>query len=72
MEIIGEILVEFLAGLADFDERKYSPFGFRYWLGWLRILLISPCFSFMKITERHRWFNFIVPSLFLSLLISGA
>ncbi|HGF1449149.1 hypothetical protein HCC70_07690 [Streptococcus suis] len=38
MEIIGEVLVEFLTGLADFDERKYPPFGLRYWLGWLAVV----------------------------------
>lgn len=38
MEFFGELLVEFLTGLADFDERKYPPFGFRYWLGWLGLL----------------------------------
>ncbi|HFI0405288.1 TPA: hypothetical protein ACGOYB_001383 [Streptococcus suis] len=38
MEFFGELLVEFLTGLADFDERKYPPFGLRYWLGWLGLL----------------------------------
>lgn len=34
MEFLGELVFELLAGLADFDERKYAPFGLRYWLGW--------------------------------------
>ncbi|HEL2003662.1 TPA: hypothetical protein ACGO21_000128 [Streptococcus suis] len=39
MEFFGELLVEFLTGLADFDEKKYPPFGIRYWLGWLGVLI---------------------------------
>ncbi|MDW8682081.1 hypothetical protein Q7W17_08155 [Streptococcus suis] len=38
MEFLGELLVEFLTGLADFDEKKHPPFGIRYWLGWLGLL----------------------------------
>ncbi len=35
MEIIGEILVEFLTGLADFDEKKHPPLAFAIgWAGW--------------------------------------
>lgn len=39
MEFFGELLVEFLTGLADFDEKKHPPFGIRYWLGWLGVLI---------------------------------
>jgi hypothetical protein len=39
MEFFGELLVEFLTGLADFAERKHPPFGIRYWLGWLGVLI---------------------------------
>lgn len=39
MECIGEQLVEYLTGLADFDEKKPPPFGLRYWLGWLGIFI---------------------------------
>ncbi|HEL1579539.1 hypothetical protein [Streptococcus suis] len=39
MEFLGELVFEFLMGLADFDERKYAPFGLRYWLGWLGVLI---------------------------------
>ncbi|HFI0331916.1 TPA: hypothetical protein ACGOVE_000472 [Streptococcus suis] len=39
MEFFGELLVEFLTGLADFAERKRPPFGIRYWLGWLGVLI---------------------------------
>ncbi len=39
IEFFGELLVEFLTGLADFAERKHPPFGIRYWLGWLGVLI---------------------------------
>lgn len=37
--IIGELIVEFLTELPDFDSKKHKPFGGRYWLGWLGILV---------------------------------
>ena len=37
MDLIYEIVFEYLTELADFDEKKYKPFGFRYWLGLLGI-----------------------------------
>ena len=39
VDFLVELLVEFLTGLADFAERKHPPFGFRYWLGWLGVLI---------------------------------
>ncbi|HFI0467013.1 TPA: hypothetical protein ACGOYW_000395 [Streptococcus suis] len=47
MEFLGELLIEFLTGLADFDERKYPPFSLRYWLGWLGILINLLMLSFL-------------------------
>ena len=32
MDVVYEIVLECLMGLADFDEKKYKPFGLRYWL----------------------------------------
>ncbi|HFU4458740.1 TPA: hypothetical protein ACGPAL_000284 [Streptococcus suis] len=47
MEFLGELLIEFLTGLADFDERKYPPFSLRYWLGWLGIMTNLLMLSFL-------------------------
>ena len=47
MEFFGELLVEFLTGLADFAERKHPPFGIRYWLGWLGVLIYVLLFALL-------------------------
>ncbi|HFU4050749.1 TPA: hypothetical protein ACGO0E_001214 [Streptococcus suis] len=72
MEFLGELVFEFLTGLADFDERKYAPFGLRYWLGWLGLLtnllmlffltFVTLVFSLM-FAEGRGW-SFLVLSLF--------
>ena len=47
IEFFGELLVEFLTGLADFAERKHPPFGIRYWLGWLGVLIYVLLFALL-------------------------
>lgn len=63
MEFFGELLVEFLTGLAGLAERKHPPFGIRYWLGWLGVLIhvllfaLLTCvtvFFFIFLIERKR------------------
>lgn len=39
MQLIGELIIEFLTELPDFNPKKHKPFGGRYWLGWLGILV---------------------------------
>ena len=47
MEFFGELLVEWLTGVADFAERKHAPFGIRYWLGWLGVLFYVLLFALL-------------------------
>lgn len=74
MEFFGELFVEFLTGLADFDEKKYPPFGLRYWLGWLGVLtnllllvLLSfvTVFFFMFFLQGKGLFNGLAALVFL-------
>lgn len=64
MDVVYEIVLECLMGLADFDEKKYKPFGFRYWLGWLGItvnlllLALLACvtaISFLRCLQDKTW-----------------
>ncbi|HEL9644908.1 TPA: hypothetical protein U0K67_001124 [Streptococcus suis] len=61
MELLGELLVEFLTGLADFDERKHPPFGLRYWLGWLGLLINFLMLGLLT----------FVPTVFLLMFLDG-
>ncbi|MGQ7335354.1 hypothetical protein ACTGUN_05195 [Streptococcus suis] len=74
----SELLVEFLTGLADFDERKHPPFGFRYWLGWLGVLIhvllfaLLTCvtvFFFVFFLEGKGLMNVVVAIVFLLLAL---
>ncbi|HFI0272824.1 hypothetical protein ACEE16_04640 [Streptococcus suis] len=38
MQLLAELIGEWLLGLPDFEPEKQAPFGSRYWLGWLGIL----------------------------------
>lgn len=38
MQLLAELIGEWLLGLPDFKPEKQAPFGSRYWLGWLGIL----------------------------------
>lgn len=77
MELLGELLVEFLTGLADFDERKYPPFSPRYWLGWLGILTNLLMLSFLvfvtlvflwMFAEGRGWSFLVLVLLFMPML----
>lgn len=77
MEFFGELLVEFLTGLADFDERKYPPFGFRYWLGWLGTMTNLLMLSFLAFVtlvfiwmfaEGRGWTFLVLVLLFMPIL----
>ncbi|HFI0424572.1 TPA: hypothetical protein ACGOWZ_001151 [Streptococcus suis] len=77
MEFFGELLVEFLTGLADFDEKKHPPFGIRYWLGWLGLLtnLLMLFFLtfvtlvfFLMFAEGRSWSFLFLALLFMPIL----
>lgn len=64
MDLIYEIVLEYLTELADLDEKKYKPFGFRYWLDWLGItvnlllLTLLTCvtaISFLRCLHDKSW-----------------
>ncbi|WP_105107289.1 hypothetical protein [Streptococcus suis] len=77
MEFFGELLVEFLTRLADFDEKKHPPFGIRYWLGWLGLLtnllmlffltFVTLVFSLM-FAEGRGWSFLVLALLFMPIL----
>lgn len=78
MEFLGELVFEFLAGLADFDERKYAPFGLRYWLGWLGLLInflmlglltFVPTVFLLMFLDGKGWVNLILAILFIPILL---
>lgn len=78
MELLGELLVEFLTGLADFDERKHPPFGLRYWLGWLGLLInflmlglltFVPIVFLLMFLDGKGWVNLILAILFIPILL---
>lgn len=78
IEFFGELLVEFLTGLADFAERKHPPFGIRYWLGWLGVLIhvllfaLLTCvtvFFFVFFLEGKGLMNVVVAIVFLLLAL---
>lgn len=78
MEFLGELVFEILAGLADFDERKYAPFGLRYWLGWLELLInclmlglltFVPAVFLLMFLDGKGWVNLILAILFMSILL---
>ncbi len=78
VDFFSELLVEFLTGLADFDERKHPPFGFRYWLGWLGVLIhvllfaLLTCvtvFFFVFFLEGKGLMNVVVAIVFLLLAL---
>ncbi len=80
MEFIGELVFEFLTGLADFDERKYPPFGLRYWLGWLGVLtnlLMAALLAFVTVffliafLKGKGLFSLLVALCFLPFLLFG-
>ncbi|HEL1640470.1 hypothetical protein NF419_09560 [Streptococcus suis] len=78
MEFFGELLVEFLTGLADFDEKKHPPFGIRYWLGWLGLLInflmlgllgfVSAVFLWMFLDGKG-WDKLVIALLFTPILL---
>ncbi|MGQ7367594.1 hypothetical protein ACTGXZ_08390 [Streptococcus suis] len=78
MEFLGELLVEFLTGLADFDEKKHPPFGIRYWLGWLGLLInclmlglltFVPAVFLLMFLDGEGWVNLILAILFIPILL---
>lgn len=78
VDFLVELLVEFLTGLADFAERKHPPFGFRYWLGWLGVLIhvllfaLLTCvtvFFFVFFLEGKGLMNVVVAIVFLLLAL---
>ncbi len=78
VDFLVELLVEFLTGLADFAERKHPPFGFRYWLGWLGVLIHVLLFSlltcvtvffFVFFLEGKGLMNVVVAIVFLLLAL---
>lgn len=78
VDFLIELLVEFLTGLADFAERKHPPFGFRYWLGWLGVLIhvllfaLLTCvtvFFFVFFLEGKGLMNVVVAIVFLLLAL---
>lgn len=77
MELLGELVFEFLTGLADFDERKYANFGLRYWLGWLGLLInllmfglltFVPAVFLLMFLDGKGWVNLILAILFIPIL----
>ncbi|HFI0671388.1 TPA: hypothetical protein ACGO47_000260 [Streptococcus suis] len=78
MEFFCELLVEFLTGLADFDEKKHPPFGLRYWLGWLGLLInllmlgmltFVPAVFLLMFLDGKSWVNLILAILFIPILL---
>ncbi|MDQ8760271.1 hypothetical protein [Streptococcus ruminantium] len=59
MQILGELLLELLMELPDFDERKHPPFGVRYWLGWLGILFNVMCMVLIGFLVVYLFFDFL-------------
>ncbi|NQN68183.1 hypothetical protein HPA05_06770 [Streptococcus suis] len=78
MEFLGELVFEFLAGLADFDERKYTPFGLRYWMGcfgllinllMLGLLTFVPIVFLLMFLDGKGWDKLVIALLFTPILL---